>query len=148
MIWDGLADAWQKVNREAKAARAVREVEDKKLRDYFALPELCVEELFQELAAKYGLICYSRNLYSAPMIRSEPVENTDPNRNFFAIWYYGKMTANYFMYTYKFGNNRKDNEYLNPDLTVKQLIEFIETMIVQLKKEKIKTRLNNIQEDF
>jgi len=30
MIWDGLAEMWQKVNREAAAARAVREVEDKK----------------------------------------------------------------------------------------------------------------------
>ena len=30
MIWDGLAEMWQKVNREAKAARAVREAEDKK----------------------------------------------------------------------------------------------------------------------
>lgn len=34
MIWDGLADAWQKVNREAKAARAVREVEDKKQTEF------------------------------------------------------------------------------------------------------------------
>lgn len=30
MIWDGLAKAWQKANREAKEARAVREAEDKK----------------------------------------------------------------------------------------------------------------------
>lgn len=29
MIWDGMAEMWQKVNREAKAARAVREAEDK-----------------------------------------------------------------------------------------------------------------------
>jgi hypothetical protein len=29
MIWDGLAEMWQKANREAKAARAVREAEDK-----------------------------------------------------------------------------------------------------------------------
>lgn len=29
MIWDGLAKAWQKANREAKEARAVREAEDK-----------------------------------------------------------------------------------------------------------------------
>ena len=29
MIWDGLAEMWQKVNREAKAVRAVREAKDK-----------------------------------------------------------------------------------------------------------------------
>ena len=29
MIWDGLAEMWQEVNREAKATRAVREAKDK-----------------------------------------------------------------------------------------------------------------------
>lgn len=147
MIWDGLTETWQKVNKEASAARAVREVENKKLRDYFCLPEACVEELFQEISAKYGLINYYPTL-SVHMIRSEPIENLGPNRNFFAIWYYGQMTENYFMYAYKLGNNIKENEYLDSNLTVKQLIEFIETMIVQVKKEKIKTRLNSIKEDF
>lgn len=34
MIWDGMAEMWQKVNREAKAARAVREAEDKKQAEF------------------------------------------------------------------------------------------------------------------
>ena len=149
MIWDGLGKAWQKANREAAAARAVREAESKKLRDYFCLPDICVEELFQEIASKYGLICYNHSAHNAPMIRSEPIENLDPNRNFFAIWYYGKVaTANYFMYTYRFGNNIRENFYLDSNLTVKQFTDFIETLVIQLKKAKVKTRLNNIQEDF
>lgn len=45
MIWDGLAETWQKVNREAAAARAVREVEDKKLRDYFWFLEIKKEKI-------------------------------------------------------------------------------------------------------
>ena len=31
MIWDGLGKAWQKANREAAAARAAREAENKNI---------------------------------------------------------------------------------------------------------------------
>ena len=131
--------------REIKSKRIL--TMKNKLSDYYGSP-IEIDDLFESIAAKYGLYCYKKQDFLPAQIRTNSISEIlnnpfDDGRDYVVIGYYNTK----FKITYRIGKLRSST-YLDENLTIGQFEELINVFITKLKEAKIECKLENIKEDF
>ena len=130
--------------REIKSKRIL--TMKNKLSDYYGSP-LEIDDLFESIAAKYGLYCYKKQNFLPAQIRTNSIFSIlnnpfDDGNDYVVVGY-----NNNFKLTYRIGK-QQSHTVLDENLTIGQFEELIKVLITKYKEAKFERKLENIKEDF